>query len=137
MRQGAGHIESVALSSVRREKQPARDAVAARTSASTVSVAAGGIRSLRWEGVMTLTDVLTMSPDEIQAWLDQQLASAPPEIQAVIEQVDYVEPGSVRDLACSCYVMLGDYEGDREKVEIAFKVKPGMEPMLSLIFKLL
>jgi len=82
-------------------------------------------------------DILTATPEEIQAWLDARLATAPDDVKNFIEAVDYVEPGSLHQPGFEYFVQLGMYTGDRDTVEIAFKVNPGLEAPLDLFLKLL
>jgi hypothetical protein len=85
----------------------------------------------------SFADILQATPDEIQAWLDYRLENAPPDVQAAIAAVDYVEPGSIRDPDCTFYIAIGDYTGDRDTIEIAFQAKPGAEAAFLLALKLL
>jgi hypothetical protein len=86
---------------------------------------------------MDLGAVLTAEPEEIQEWLNARRPAAPSEVRAVILAVDYVEPGSLRRPDCDHYLMIGEYEGERERIEIAFQVKAGAPTDALALVKLL
>lgn len=82
--------------------------------------------------------LLTATPAEIQAALDKALANAPAAVKAVIQSVDYVEPGTVRRPECKHYVKVGEYEGARELIEVAVQVKAGApELAVAMVLRML
>jgi len=85
---------------------------------------------------MTILDILQLGPAAIQKYLDDALANSPDQVKAVIERVDYVEPGTLRAPECEHGIALFNYASN-EKIEVAIKVRPGAVFVVDLLLKML